>query len=92
MLPVFEQAMDDYKLPPAAKQVLWVLLRRLDAEEYREVKIASLAHECHLKDSTVSWAVTVLRKRGYIEIRPGVRRSRLFRLYVSRSLPQEKAA
>lgn len=92
MLPLFKQAMDDYKLPSSAKQVLWVLLRRLDAEEYREVKIASLAHECHMKDSTASWAVTVLRKRGYLDIRPGPGRSRLFRLFVSRRPPEEKAA
>lgn len=61
------QALDDHKLPDIDRLVMWHLRLRLDFVEYREVKVASLAHEMRRKERTVNHALDRLTAVGYLD-------------------------
>lgn len=49
---VVEQALDDVHLPAVARLMMWHVVKRLDLFEYREVKLASIAAEMRVKETT----------------------------------------
>jgi hypothetical protein len=78
------QALDDTQLPHVARLAMWHLRLRLDLLEYREVKGESLAAEMRVKERTALDALALLTARGYLDMRPMLRRSRGYRLLWSR--------
>lgn len=88
---VVEQALDNVKLPPSARLVMWHLRHRLDFVEYREVKAESLASEMEIKETTVGQMLTLLVDRGYLD-ESGKRKPRAFRMPWSRRTSKSRAA
>lgn len=84
--PVVQQALGDVQMPALARLTMWHLAARLDVQEYREVKGASLASEMRIRETTVGQMLNLLCERGYLDARPTTRRSRAFRLPWSRRI------
>lgn len=78
------QALDDTTLPHSARLLMWHLGKRLDILEFQSVKIESLVSETRMGKATVSEALTLLVARGYVAMRPGLRRARVYRLPATR--------
>lgn len=87
---VLVQAWDDQALTATAKEVMWFMVKRLDVVDWTPVKLASIAKDARLKPSTCSDALALLVRRGYLDVRPLERRSREFRLPITRRPPRPK--
>ena len=61
-------------------------------QEFREVKLSSLAHEMRLKETTTGQNLALLVERGYLDVRPIERRSRAYRLLWTRRTGRAMAA
>lgn len=89
---VVEQALDDVQLPAVARLMMWHVVKRLDLFEYREVKLASIAAEMRIKETTAGQTLTLLVERGYLDARASERRSRAYRMPWSRRQSKALAA
>lgn len=81
---VVSQAFDDTSLSARDKLVLWHLAKRLDHVDWTTCKLVSLSRSTRLAESTCSESITRLVARGYVEMRPLERRTREFRLPLTR--------
>lgn len=88
---VVRQALDDDRLPPAAKAVIWYLHSVLDFHAYREQKVESVARGAGVKDRTAARMLLLLVARGYLD-EHGTQRPRAFRMPWSRRQSMERRA
>ena len=72
--------------------MMWHLLDRLDLFEFREVKLASIAAEMRIKETTAGQMLALLSERGYLDLKASGRRSRAYRLPLSRRTAKALAA
>lgn len=89
---VVEQALDDVHLPAVARLMMWHVVKRLDLFEYRELKLASIAAEMRVKETTAGQMLTLLVEKGYLDARASERRSRAYRIPWSRRQSKALAA
>lgn len=85
MIPALEAAKDDQALRGSPIIVYLHLLYELDPVQWREVKHLALAARLGMHENTVSQALNILTKRGWLErqaLTPGVPRQ--YRLVYSK--------
>ncbi|MFN8995494.1 MAG: hypothetical protein ACK5X3_17770 [Pseudomonadota bacterium] len=90
--PAVQQALDDVSLPHVARLMMWHLNKRLDGYEFREVKLASLAAEMRVKETTAGQTLALLHTTGYLDMRQGLGRTKAYRLQWSRRQSRALAA
>jgi hypothetical protein len=88
---VVRQALSDTRLPQVARLTMWHLIERLDFLDYVEVKVASLAREMRVKETTAGEALRALVAAGYL-LEHQKRKPRAFRFPQARRVEQARAA
>ena len=88
---VVQQALSDRQLRPVDRLAMFFLAALLDFNDYREVKVMSLASTMGVEEQTAGRAIRTLVARGYLD-QHAKRKPRAFRMPWSRLATEKRAA